>query len=273
MTVAGRSRRSPVSGYFYPSDPAGLRKALGVPSATLPGLEPAVAALVPHGPYRFAGTTLGQTLAAVRVPAVCIVLGSNHTGYGQPWSVLDAGAYRTPLGEVAVDEALAQRVLAACPGMAVDEQAHAGEHAVDVVLPALQLFGPAEVRVVPIIARVDDPATSHQVGQALAGVVREWPEPVLILGTVELTRYEPHAEIARKDTQIIDALASLDDEALVRTVWRAPAAVCGLGVMVAVVTAARALGASSGRCVHYATSAAAGGDPDSATGYVGMLFR
>ena len=66
------------------------------------------AVIVPHGSYRRAGAIIGAALGAIEIPRRCIILGASHTGTWMPWSLMGSGWYRTPLGDVPIDEALAE---------------------------------------------------------------------------------------------------------------------------------------------------------------------
>ena len=104
-----------VAGYFYPNDPQVLREEIDrlTPAAT--ERVTATGVIVPHGLYRYAGAVMGETFSRVQIPRRCIIIGSNHTGCGEPWSVLTHGAFQTPLGDVEIDGELAEALRRACP--------------------------------------------------------------------------------------------------------------------------------------------------------------
>jgi len=71
-----------------------------------------------------------------------VVLGPNHTGYGNPLSVMRDGVWRTPLGDVPVDGEIADALALETGLLDFDEVAHRNEHSIEVQLPFLQfLYG------------------------------------------------------------------------------------------------------------------------------------
>jgi AmmeMemoRadiSam system protein B len=271
--AAARLHRSHVAGYWYPQDAGELRREILRLAGPAHPVAEAVGVLLPHGPYDRAGRVGASTAAAVAIPRRCVIFSPTHTGRGAGWSVLAEGAYATPLGEVPIDEALAQAALADAPQVSVDEQAHAGEHGIEALLPLLQVFGPAELQVLPVVTGRADPAACAAVAAAVAGGVRRLGEPVLIIGSVDMTQFEPGAEVARKDAALARALAGLDGEGFERQARASGAAICGAAAVRCALELVRRLGARGGEPIAYATSAETGGDPESATGYLGMMFR
>ena len=107
----------------------------------------------------------------------------------------------------------------------------------------------------------------------LAQVIRRQEEPVLLIASSDLSHYEPRARVAQQDRHVIEAICALDEERLAREASQGALRMCGDGAVACVLTAARALGASRGTLIRYGTSADAGGDPDSAIGYAGIIIR
>jgi len=99
-----------------------------------------------------------------------VILAPNHTGVSRApggASLWEAGAFRTPLGDVSVDDGFARALLETSPLVGPDHAAHASEHAVEVELPFLQLKR-ADVRIVPLVL-------AWMRGRDAAGWVRRWP--------------------------------------------------------------------------------------------------
>jgi AmmeMemoRadiSam system protein B len=265
-------RRPVVAGYFYPADAAGLRRALSTLAPTGASPRPARAVMLPHGSLSWCGTIVGATLSRVVIPRRCVVLGPSHIGGTIGWCLLTSGAYRTPLGDVPVDEACAEALRARCPSLEPDAWAHRGEHAIEVLLPFLQALGPRDLTVVPIIIGSEEPGQLRQLGVALAQVIRMQEEPALLIASADLSHFEPHGRVAQRDRDVIEAICALDEERLAREASQGSLRMCGYGAVACVLTAVRGLGASHGTLARYGTSADAGGDPASATGYAGIII-
>jgi AmmeMemoRadiSam system protein B len=189
------------------------------------------------------------------------------------WSLLTSGAYRTPLGDVPIDAACAETLRARCPFLEPDAWAHRGEHAIEVLLPFLQVLGPRDLTVVPIILGSEEPHELHQLGVGLAHIMRMQEEPVLLIASSDLSHFEPRARAAQQDHDMIETICALDARRLAWEASQGSRRMCGYGAVACVLTAARELGASRGTLVRYGTSADDGGDPMSAIGYAGMVIR
>jgi len=71
---------------------------------------------------------------------------------------------------------------------------------------------------------------------------------------------------------VIARVEALDADGLMRTLEEEPAHACGGGPMVAVIDAARRLGASRARMLRYADSGDVSGDKSSVVGYMAAMI-
>ena len=269
-------RAPAVSGRFYPGTRAQLERAvrslLDAVPAGVPA--PARAAVVPHAGYPYSGLTAAHVFARLEIPPLVIVLAPNHTGVCRApggASLWEAGAFRTPLGEAAVDERFAAALLAASPLVGVDHAAHAQEHAAEVEVPFLQVRR-HDARIVPLILAWDEWPACRALGEALAGLVARWMEPTLLLASSDLNHYEPAAVNERKDRRALEAVAALDGEELLRRCKSERISMCGRAPTATVLAAARALGATRGEIVHYSNSGLVTGGGDAVVGYGGVVI-
>ena len=119
-----------VAGRFYPSNPAELTALIRKYTVADPGTSPIPlrACLVPHAGYVYSGQVAGAVLARIALPRKIIILGVRHYPRGEPAAILSSGAWRTPLGDAPVDEALAEALKKDCPLLCEDSVAHSMEH-------------------------------------------------------------------------------------------------------------------------------------------------
>ena len=120
MTV----RPPAVAGMFYDSRPDRLEKDVRGFLAVDASPADAIGVIAPHAGYVYSGAVAGAVYAHVRVPATCVILCPNHTGRGAPASVEPSDAWRTPLGDVRVDRAMADRLRELAPSLTEDAEAH-----------------------------------------------------------------------------------------------------------------------------------------------------
>ena len=270
-----------VSGRFYPKDPAELRAVVATLLAdarrdlgTTP-TAPYPAVIVPHAGYIYSGPTAARVFARVAIPGLVVILAPNHTGVveaEQGVSIWEAGAFQTPLGEVAVDADAAQALIEISRGMVdVDHDAHRGEHAIEVELPFLQMLR-ADVRIVPLVIAWDQWALARLLGAMLAQLVQVADEPVLLLASSDLNHYEPAAVSEKKDEMALDAIRQLDGQDLLARCTRERISMCGRGPAAVVLAASRALGAKQVEVVDYRHSGWVSGDNGRVVGYAGVVI-
>ncbi len=275
LTTVVKVRRPTVAGYYYPQDAERLGAQLtaltsgGTPPAG--DVSAASAAIVPHGSLAFSGAIAGATFRALRLPARGIVLAPNHTGAGARWSLMAHGAYATPLGELPVDEALAEQLRQACPLLEDDEMAQRAEHAIEMQVPFLQWCGPAICSFVPIVINSEVPNEWEQFAEGLAQVLEH--EQVFVLAPSDLSHYEREDVALEQDQAVLHAIEQLDVEQMTQQVAARSMAMCGLGPVACLLMALRHIGAAQATVVRHGTSAEAGGDPSSVTGYAGVGIR
>ena len=236
---------------------------------------PAFGAIAPHAGYLYSGLTAAHVFARVVVPAAVVVVAPNHTGLGRART--GGGAYaqgvlRTPAGDVPVHEELAAALLAQCDLIEDDPLAHEREHSVEVQLPFLLARRP-DVRVVPIVLGWTDWPRARQLGEALAAVVRTWPEPVLLVASSDMNHYEDATVTAGKDALALTEVERLDPEQLLAVTAQHRVSMCGRVPAATVLHAARLLGATRADVVHRSHSGTVTGDDDRVVSYAGVIVR
>ncbi len=129
------TREPAFAGRFYPADAARCSAMIDrfTPPSTVAG---ALGALVPHAGWTYSGATAGLSLSAIAAskPETVVIFGAVHVLDSNKASLFASGDWRTPLGMLRVDEALAKRVLS-CRHIRSDPAVHRQEHTIEVELP------------------------------------------------------------------------------------------------------------------------------------------
>ncbi len=268
-------RHPAVAGRFYPGDADELQSEVQAYLAPTDSKDSApiraVGCIAPHAGYIYSGHVAGAVFARIEVPELCIVMCPNHTGIGRALSVMSEGAWETPLGEVAIHDGFASALKGRFPALEEDAAAHRAEHAVEVELPFLQALQP-QLRFVPIALGTGRLEVLEQLGLALAEVIVQHGEPVLMVASSDMNHYESDAVTRVKDHKAIERILTLDPRGLHEVVTQQDISMCGYGPTVAMLTAARQLGAKSADLVKYATSGDVSGDRDMVVGYAGVVI-
>ena len=304
MTTGGTARSSgatirlpAVAGVFYPgsadrlatmirelrSEAARLPSPAGEPAPGLP-----LGLLVPHAGFAYSGVTASAAWGLLapggdRQPPTVVILGTNHgAGWLDGVGAWDRGAWRTPLGDVFVDEALAAAVLGLGPPFGTDLDAHDLEHSIEVQLPFLQAVAP-EARILPLAVSCGRGPHAVAAGEALGGLLRAWlarGEQLLLAISTDMAHY-PSATTCRRVTEAlvppilaVDAPALADREAAVREARMRglSCGMCGIEPAIVGLAALRAMGATRGTRLASATSADADGPADRSVGYLAARF-
>jgi AmmeMemoRadiSam system protein B len=253
-----RDLREPaVAGTFYSDDPAELRAQVEIMLAEAGGKpEVAVGGIVPHAGLVYSGMCAAHVFSRIVMPQIAIIIAPNHHGLGSnrggagAW---DRGSWQTPLGpfDIAVD--LLSRLESQCQLVAHDPEAHRHEHAVEVELPFLSILAP-NVKIAPIVLDWVDWDRCRQLASALARVVEDTSESVMLLASSDMTHYEPPEVAEHKDRKALAAVQELDGERLLETCYRERVTMCGRAPAATVLEASRQLGATQAELVDYRNS-------------------
>ncbi|HTP09808.1 MAG TPA: AmmeMemoRadiSam system protein B [Anaerolineae bacterium] len=255
-----------VAGAFYPANLVQLAQQIDGYLAEAQRLEPEPSIIiVPHAGYVFSGGVAAHSFkqALDRGYASVIILGFNHSyAYGFDGAAIwPSGAWHTPLGDVSIDAALAQRILEADPKIFnTDRSIHLDEHSLEVQVPFIQRVLPG-VPIVPISIGRPTLENVQAIADALAQVLRTAPKTLVVTST-DLSHYPRYQDAVRVDHSSINAVISLDPLAL--DAWdeeamsgRTPnlhTTMCGKGPVMVSMLLARNIGAEQVNLIHYANS-------------------
>ncbi|MGO8985058.1 MAG: AmmeMemoRadiSam system protein B [Terriglobales bacterium] len=279
--MASALRTPAVAGRFYPGRADELLREVSeytspAETSAASARISAIGCVAPHAGYMYSGGVAGAVYSRLEIPEHCVILCPNHTGKGRPLAVMVNTTWQTPLGDVAADAELGTRLLDRFPFLREDSAAHRSEHAVEVQLPFLQALRP-EVKIVPIAVGTSDFEVLRGLGEALAEVISGLKDArqgrVLIVASSDMNHYESDAITRVKDHKAIDRVLALDARGLWEVVMKEEISMCGLGPTVAMLTAAKLLGATSATLVKYATSGDVTGDYGAVVGYVGIIVN
>ncbi len=262
-----------VAGQFYERRPDALREDVRARLDTSARPEEAIACVCPHAGYVYSGNVAGAVLSSVTIPKTVIVLAFSHRGLGARYAVWPDGAWRTPLGDVPIDEKLAAKLIESSPQLEADTEAFAHEHSGEVMLPFLQVIRP-DIEVVMVSVYPASPLDELQaLGREMASALKDESPRPLLLASTDMTHFETAAVAERQDRLAIDAMLRLDEAALYTIVRDRDITMCGVSPVTATIACAKALGAKSAKLVRYENSGKATGDYESVVAYAGLTFR
>lgn len=265
-----------VSGMFYPEDPVLLRKDI---EAYLKGaeVEPVsgrVHAIVsPHAGYVYSGQVAAfayKAVSGLEVDSV-IVIAPSHRAYFEGIAVWETGSFRTPLGDIRIDEKGAGELLETSDVFAADRNVHKAEHSLEVQLPFLQCVF-KDFLLLPLLMGAVTEELYEKASDALKEMILASPLRYLIVASTDLSHYYPYASAVKIDAVTVEHLRNFDIGAMIRDTRSEKAQACGAGPMITAMMAARKLGAGTGRVLKYANSGDVSGDRSGVVGYVSAVF-
>lgn len=259
-------RKAAVAGMFYPADAATLRRDVTAYLAAGPaedaGPDPLVI-VAPHAGYAYSGGIAGTAYATLvgREYDTVILLGPTHRVLFDGVALSGAASWRTPLGDLAIDGELAGMLDSRV--FVVRDEAHAGEHSLEVQLPFLQVALAPGFRILPIVFGQANRAMLATVAVALAALEREARKKILVVCSTDLSHDRSYAKAREMDGLVASALAALDPERLAELFGSGQAEACGERGLLAAVDLARQLGRTEARITMAANSGDVLGDPHS----------
>jgi hypothetical protein len=261
-----------VAGSFYPGTESTLRSQIDSLVEKSAEKQPAIGVAVPHAGYMYSAAVAAAVFSRIEIPDKVILLGPNHTGEGPCFSLYPGGKWRTPLGDVEVDEEFSDSLFSGCNLIKRDERAHSGEHSLEVQLPFLQYFNPG-VRIVPLTIGISDIDKYRKVAEAIADTIQKQQKSALIVASTDMTHYEPQDQVKRKDNLAIDSILGLDADGLVKKVELENISMCGCMPVFMMIISAKLLGAKDAKLIKYQTSGDSSGDYSAVVGYAGIVIR
>lgn len=252
-----------VAGMFYPGQPAALRAYLGAALEVLPtyhGPFPK-AIIAPHAGYVYSGSiaaTIYRQVQAFRQQIRRVVLlGPTHRVAVQGIALPTVSAFRTPLGDVPLDQD-GLRTLLNQPGIVSSDLPHGPEHSLEVQLPFLQ-YGLDDFSLLPLAVGQASPQLVAQTLETLWG-----DDETLIVISSDLSHYLPYDQARQMDQQTCARILTAQEA--IR-----PQEACGAYPINGLILAARRHGLQ-GKLLDLRNSGDTAGDKNRVVGYAAFAY-
>lgn len=281
-----KTRLPAVAGQFYPESALRLQDFLNefLVSPSLCDSATVTALIVPHAGLRYSGETAASAFSVVD-PARwrhIVLIGPTHHRWFDGIAVAPHDFFRTPLGDVPVDTAVCNALVAADPLFEMNEDAHAPEHALEVELPFIQHLMPE----CPIIPLVCGNLTPDEIRKAAAALDAVLPSETLFVVSSDFTHYGerfdyvPFAEteapeaLPKLDHGAIDEIIRQDTNGFMRYCERTGTTICGQRP-IAIMLALHELRQAGGdfELLHYTNSGEILEDYSSTVSYAAIVYR
>lgn len=266
-------RPSPIAGRWYEGNAKALSRSVDefLDNAELPALDGEVMGVIaPHAGHVYSGAVAGYAFAALRsrTPSLVAVISPMHHPYYHPLLTTSHEAYRTPLGDIPVDQDALNEldvVLKSELDFGLSPVPHDPEHSLEIELPFLQRALKPGWTLLPVMVHSQDPRVSQGLGRALAQVLRE--KNFALVASTDLSHFYNQDTALKYDRAMLKTFESFDPESAYDLERAGKGFACGLGAVTAVMWASRELGANKVKVLRHATSGDVTGDYSSVVGY------
>jgi len=242
-----------------------------------------VAGIVPHAGWYFSGSIACNVIHCLKgdAPPDVIVVFGMHLHPGSTCYMMAEGAWKTPFGEIAVEEKLAAEIAGKFQFKIETPQDFSQDNTIELQLPFIKYF----FKDAKILAMGVPPnKTSLDIGRAVAAVSRQMGLSIKVIGSTDLTHYGRNYGFVSQgsgkqavdwvrnenDRRVIDAMLAMEPEKVIAEA-RASQNACCSGAAATAIETAKHLGAKHADELAYATSYDKS-PGESFVGYVGIVF-
>jgi AmmeMemoRadiSam system protein B/AmmeMemoRadiSam system protein A len=267
-------RESVIAGSWYPGHPDTLKTQIKkfldqAHAASLTGTV--VGLVVPHAGYMYSGAVAAHAYKILQQQAFerVLIVAPSHRAHFQGASIYRFGGYRTPLGTVPLDYELIESLMQEASLFHYVQSAEVQEHSLEIQLPFLQVVL-GEFRLTPILMGDQSFESCRKLAEAIVHV--SLGKKVLLVASTDLSHFHSYQEAKQLDQAVLDRVSAFDPSGLAQDIQKGACEACGGGPLVALMLAARQLGATKSKVLHYANSGDVTGDTRSVVGYLAAVL-
>ena len=172
------------------------------------------AIISPHAGYIYSGKVaaasfnqISENISYRRI----FILASSHRFSFEGAAVYCSGNYKTPLGEIALDNKLAKTLVKNSTLFMDYPEAHLNEHSIEVQLPFLQYRLKHKTKIIPIVLGTQNPDTCRKIANELKSCFSK--ENLFIIST-DFSHYPNYEEANRVDEITANAICKNSPEKL-----------------------------------------------------------
>jgi len=199
-----------VAGQFYPAAAEEITEQINgyLKQASTPPVAGEIKAIiVPHAGYDFSGQVAAyafKLLEGVKINTA-VLIGNSHTAYFDGAAIDSSDVWQTPLGQVAVDKELADKLIKADSAIKYDASVHGQDHVLEVEIPFLQVVLAGNFKIVPIMLgnKADD--SYKKLAKALKDNLGE--NDVVVVSS-DMSHYPKHEDANKIDRGALEKIKS-----------------------------------------------------------------
>jgi len=236
----------------------------------------------PHAGMDYSGPCAIHTylnLFKEKIPDVVIVLGFDHRQLVKD-SLLKEGEWETPLGNLIIDNDLAEEILKKSNVLVADNSAFIGrdENSIELQMPFIKFFaGKNDVRIIPVKISSHDYKTIDAISENIAQVIKSSNKDIIVIASSDLYHEDVYNEeelqkFKEKDEKVIKDFENLKPENIINLGRRA--SVCGQHTISTLLQISIKLGSKKGKMMKHYTSTEIVGKFGYCVGYFsGIIYK
>lgn len=259
------------AGMFYPADKKSLKESV---ETFLSKAQKAqrdgklIAIISPHAGYEYSGQVAAygyKEIKDIDINKVILIGSSHHSGF-KGASVYAKGKFKTPLGNVEINEKLAGSLFNESADVKFYPEAYEKEHSLEVQLPFLQTVL-KNFTIVPILIGYPTRQTFDHLVSKLTEMI---DEKTLIVASTDLSHYHDYHKAIEMDNKVISALERLSVMDAGQLLQDGKSEMCGAYPVIIALETARRYGVNLGILFKYANSGDVTNDKDRVVGYASI---
>lgn len=282
LSLAAEVKEADLAGSWYPASKEQLEVWLKsyLDAANPEKIEGRIlAVIVPHAGYIYSGPVAAYAYKAVMDKGqgagvkgqegikTVIILGFSHRKFFDGIAIYDKGAWRTPLGDIAIDEALAKEIVSKTPRVKSNPDLFKEENSVEMQVPFIQVALGKGVKIVPIAFGTQDYKDAQGLAATLAPILKN-RDDVLIVASTDMSHYHPYDNANSIDQHTISVLNTLKAKELYDEGKLGICELCGLMPVTTTLLVAETLKYDKIKTLKYANSGDITKDKGKVVGYL-----
>jgi AmmeMemoRadiSam system protein B/AmmeMemoRadiSam system protein A len=275
-SLAAEVKEADLAGSWYPASKAQLEPQL---KSYLDFANPEkidgkiLAIIVPHAGYAYSGPVAAYGYKAVEDKGIktVILLGFSHRKYFDGISVYGGTLWRTPLGQIAVDTDMTEKIISSNPRFRFQKELFDDENSVEMQVPFIQMALNTNVKVVPIAFGSQNYSDAQALAKVIADLVKDRGD-ILIVASTDLSHYHPYQKANSIDGHTIQLLNKLKAKELYEETKMGICEMCGLMPVVTALIVAESSGYDKIKELKYANSGDITGEKASVVGYISAVI-
>jgi len=283
-SYAAEVKEADLAGSWYPASKAELENQLKsyLDTADPQKIEGQIlAVIVPHAGYQYSGPIAAYAFRAIQNIGIktVILIGFSHHEYFDGVAIYDKGSWRTPLGDIQIDEILAKEIELKNTRVLFEPNIFREENSVEMQIPFIQMIAPVEeprphgdnIKIVPIAFGTQDYSDAESLATTLASILKGRNDCVIVAST-DLSHYRAYDDANKTDRHTVDTLKRLKAREFYDEGKLGICKLCGLMPVTTVLLVAEKLGYDKIKELKYANSGDITGDKAKVVGYLSAVI-